>query len=149
MKRSPILLGSFWILIAILLLVLQIGDRPQIEISWKTESELNTAGFNVFRSDSPAGPFVRLNENIIPASDDPIAGDDYQFTDTDVELDDVYYYRLEDVEYDNSKELHDVIEARATGPSAWWLLLVFACFIIGTALISSAILSRRRTMREN
>jgi len=149
LKRSPILLGLFWILLAILLLISQLRNQPQIEISWETESEINTAGFYILRSDSPVGPFVRMNENIIPGADDPIAGGVYQFTDTDVQLDKVYYYRLEDVEYDNSTVLHEIIEAKATGSSSWLILLIFACFIIGISLLVLTIMNERKRLREN
>ena len=30
-------------------------------VEWTTASELNTAGFNLYRRDSPDGPFTRLN----------------------------------------------------------------------------------------
>ena len=40
--------------------------RP-IVVRWSTESEVNTAGFNVYRSDSEDGPWTKINSQLIPA----------------------------------------------------------------------------------
>ena len=82
-----------------------------IEISWQTESEFDTAGFNILRGDSQTGPFTRINDSIIPGSADPILGGSYQFIDMNVEPGLIYYYRLEDVECDSTTRAHEVIEA--------------------------------------
>lgn len=132
-----------------ILLISSYQTRPQIEIRWETESEINTAGFNILRSETPEGTYVRLNKTIIPAADDPIAGASYEFIDADVQLDRVYYYRLEDVEYDNSTEVHEVIEAEAAGRSWWLVLLTIACFIIGIILVMSTLLPNQNRLREN
>ena len=45
--------------------------RPII-VRWSTESEVNTAGFNVYRSGSEDGPWAKLNSKLIPGSPDPL-----------------------------------------------------------------------------
>jgi hypothetical protein len=68
-------------------------------VEWSTASELNTAGFNVLRSESPTGPFTRLNAEIIPAAPDPLVGSSYVYTDTNVTPGQSYTYQLEEVEF--------------------------------------------------
>lgn len=71
--------------------------RPII-VRWSTESEVNTAGFNVYRSGSENGPWAKLNTQLIPGSPDPLRGGSYVFTDTNVIADQTYWYELEEVE---------------------------------------------------
>ena len=71
--------------------------RPII-VRWSTESEVNTAGFNVYRSGSEEGPWAKLNTKLIPGSPDPLRGGSYVFTDTNVIADQTYWYELEEVE---------------------------------------------------
>jgi hypothetical protein len=84
-------------------------------VEWTTASELNTAGFNLYRRDSPDGPFTRLNEHLIPASPDPLIGGSYAFTDTNVVAGRTYYYQLEDVETSGATTRHGPIAAKAEG----------------------------------
>ncbi|NIN65277.1 MAG: hypothetical protein GTO63_11385, partial [Anaerolineae bacterium] len=43
-------------------------------VEWTTESEIDLAGFNLYRSERPDGPYVKVNEALIPASPDPLTG---------------------------------------------------------------------------
>lgn len=74
----------------------QLG-RP-IVIRWSTESEVNTAGFNIYRAESEAGPWTQINDRLIPGSPDPLRGNTYVFTDTEVLAGETYWYELEEVE---------------------------------------------------
>ena len=71
--------------------------RP-IVIRWSTESEVNTAGFNIYRAESEAGPWIQINDRLIPGSPDPLRGSTYVFTDTEVLAGKTYWYELEEVE---------------------------------------------------
>lgn len=71
--------------------------RP-IVVRWSTESEVNTAGFNVYRSTSEEGPWEKINLQLIPGSPDPLRGGSYVFTDTAVIAGQTYWYELEEVE---------------------------------------------------
>ena len=82
-------------------------------VEWTTESEFNLAGFNVYRSGDPAGSFLRLNDALIPASDDPVVRGSYTYTDTTAIAGVTYYYKLEDVELDGSSTMHGPIELAA------------------------------------
>ncbi len=143
MARITIIIGAFWLLLAIMILTSQYLLPSSIEISWETESEFDTVGFNVLRSDNATGPFTRINEITIPGSADPVAGGSYQFVDPDVEPGSTYYYRLEDVEYDNTTQVYEIIEA-VVEKQPWWIaILALACAIIGTVIVVQSILSQR------
>lgn len=69
-----------------------------IIISWSTETEVNTAGFNVYRALHEDGPWEKINPRLVPASPDPMRGGSYVFTDTNVIAGITYWYELEEVE---------------------------------------------------
>jgi len=93
-------------------------------VEWTTESEVNQAGFNIYRSENPGGPYVKLNDSLIPASPDPVTGGEYSFTDTTAEAGVTYYYQLEDVELDGKTTMHGPIMMIADGNTAtrWFQL---------------------------
>ncbi len=97
-RRVTLLLAIGLILAALAIVLFGAATPPAITVKWSTASELNTAGFNVLRSDNPNGPFARLNLEVIPASPDPLVGGSYVYTDTIVTPGQTYYYQLEEVE---------------------------------------------------
>ena len=108
-----------------------------VVVEWTTESEVDMAGFNLYRSESPDGPYVKVNATLIPGASDPLLGGQYAYTDTNVVAGQTYYYKLEDVELDGGTTLHGPIEvvAEAGSPSAfpnlvaWWLLAVLIAVV--------------------
>ena len=116
-----------------------------VVVEWTTESEVDLAGFNLYRSESPAGPYVKVNASLIPGASDPLLGGQYAYTDTNVVAGRTYYYKLEDVDLDGTTTLHGPIEvvAEAGSPSAfpnlaaWWpLAVLIVVLILGGALLS-------------
>jgi hypothetical protein len=120
-------------------------------VEWTTESEVDTAGFNIYRSESAEGPYIKINPELIPSSPDPILGGKYVYTDTNVVAGRTYYYKLEDVELGGTTTMHGPIEvlAETSSPSAFanlaalWPLAV----LIGVLVLGGVILSRRRSRR--
>ena len=88
-------------------------SRPAVLLEWKTASELNTVGFNLYRSEVENGPFERLNAQFLPSSTDPLAGGSYRYTDTQVETGKMYFYRLEEVEADGKTTILGEIQGKA------------------------------------
>jgi len=78
----------------------QPAGRPgqPIYIRWSTETEVNTAGFNVYRALDEDGPWEKINQRLVPGSPDPLRGGSYVFTDTNVIAGVAYWYELEEVE---------------------------------------------------
>ncbi|HET8948493.1 MAG TPA: hypothetical protein VFQ07_16050 [Candidatus Polarisedimenticolia bacterium] len=66
-----------------------------IVLEWTTAAERGLLGWNVYRSDSPSGPFVRLNRVAIPAYGDGGADIGYLFADDAVHPGHRYYYQVE------------------------------------------------------
>ncbi|MCP4661268.1 MAG: hypothetical protein GY856_38175 [bacterium] len=83
------------------------APRPgAIELSWKTEVELESNGFNVLRSTTPDGGFQRVNRALIAAGGGPAFGAGYNFIDDTAVPYTSYYYLLEDVDTSGVRTLH-------------------------------------------
>ena len=118
-------------------------------VEWTTESEFNLAGFNVYRSGDPEGSFLKLNDALIPASDDPVVRGSYTYTDTTAVAGVTYYYKLEDVQLDGSSTMHGPIELAAEGYTGSHLSVassVALAILVGLLLSAglTAMVSRRR-----
>lgn len=114
-----------------------------VVIDWSTASELNTAGFNLYRSESPDGPFSKINDNLIPASPDPLTGGSYSYTDKNVSPGRTYYYQLEDVEISGGLNRNEeTVKVKASGGGLIELLLAIG--FAGLSVISLVSVSRRK-----
>ena len=83
-------------------------EENQVIISWTTESELNNAGFNVFRSKSENSGYEKINETMIQARGDATSGATYTYVDMPDEAGN-YYYKLQDVSLDGNTGFHGPI----------------------------------------
>ena len=81
-------------------------NPPVVTLQWATGSEINTAGFNVYRSEQATGPFKRINATLIPASGSALTGARYAYQDATAERGRTYYYQLEDVELNGASVRH-------------------------------------------
>lgn len=98
------------------LLALLAGCAAPVRVTWKTETEMNTAGFNLYRSTSPDGPFIeKVNEQLIPPSADPLTGKEYTYVDTTAQAGITYYYELQEVERNGNVNKFGPITARTSG----------------------------------
>ena len=77
---------------------------PSVELEWRTATEINNRGFNVYRGTTDNfEEAVRLNSELIPGQGRGLAGGaTYTFTDTGVEPGHTYYYWLEDIDLYNN-----------------------------------------------
>jgi len=55
-------------------------QESKILVEWNTASEINTLGFNVYRSNTMDGDRIQLNDYLIPAKADPLIGGSYTYT---------------------------------------------------------------------
>lgn len=134
-----VLLGIMWIILALVIAALQFVVSPKIEIEWQTETEIDTAGFNIYRSETADGEYVRINDQIIPSQSDAVSGASYMFTDYGVERGRTYYYQLEDIEYDNSTRRHETLTGEVTGLNWWTVPLAVFSGIVGAIMIFSGL----------
>ena len=97
------------------------GDA--VRVTWETAMELDNLGFNLYRGASPAGPWTRLNAELIPAQHPgAVFGALYEWLDADVTPGAPAYYRLEDVDIHGASTFHGPIQAAPTEPSAVTLI---------------------------
>jgi hypothetical protein len=91
------------------------GDG-EVLVEWLTHSEIDNAGFNLYRTTSEGGPYTRINDSLIPGGDmGTDVGGYYAYTDNDVFSGITYYYILESVATDGFTELYGPASATLDG----------------------------------
>ncbi len=81
-----------------------------ILITWKTASEEEIVGFNLWRAEG-ADPFVKLNVSLIPAHVGSSQGYSYSYQDLDVTPGFAYYYKLEVLDIHGESTFHGPVPA--------------------------------------
>ncbi len=90
------------------------GKKNAVLLSWETVSELNTIGFNLYRSKSRDGYRKLLNSELISslASPGSLSGAVYTYKDKTAKPGVVYYYWLEEVDVYGRTELYGPEKAK-------------------------------------
>ncbi len=109
-------------------------QTPEIIIEWSTASELDTVGYNLYRSQAEDQTGEKVNQNLIPAGGDPLSGSDYSFVDKQVNAGQRYYYWLEDVGPTGNTNRHGPIQVEAK--REWGGLLAVA---LGVVMLGSVV----------
>ena len=83
--------------------------RPTLEdgkviIHWTTESELDNAGFNIYRSETRNGEFKQVNAQLIEGAGTTGERTVYEWVDTSAKPGVVYYYQIEDVSFAGERQ---------------------------------------------
>ena len=60
-----VMMGIFWLLLAGALLLYQLTNPVTVKVNWETATELDTAGFFLYRSSSADGDFELINDTMI------------------------------------------------------------------------------------
>ena len=87
------------------------AQNRKVILSWSTGSEIDTAGFNIYRADVENGNYSKINTSLIPAEGSPTRGASYEFTDTDVQNRKIYFYKLEDIDLNGKSIKHGPVSA--------------------------------------
>jgi hypothetical protein len=92
------------------------GGADRVRLDWETATELDCAGFHIWRSETKDGNYKRINKELIPAQGGGSWGATYQVTDDRVVAGRTYYYKLEDVNFAGNSTLHGPVSARVRAP---------------------------------
>jgi flagellar basal body-associated protein FliL len=112
-------------------------QQASVIIDWTTASEIDTAGFNVYRSMQSDLGYRRVNAALIPASQEPLTGGVYSYTDFGVEPGKIYFYLLEDVSMDGQVTRHGPIEVKAQ--ANYWLNFSILIILLAIAILIVAV----------
>ena len=104
--------------------------RPELEdgeivIRWTTESELDNAGFNIYRSDARDGEFKKVNAALIQGNGTTGERSTYKWVDESAKPGAVYYYQIEDVSFAGERQtlattrLKGLISAKNKATTIW------------------------------
>jgi len=89
-----------------------------VVVGWTTGSEVDTAGFNIWRSSAATGSFTKANAAVIPAQGTGVGGASYTWTDTNVSAGQTWYYKLEDIDTHSVSTLHGPVSATVGATSS-------------------------------
>lgn len=147
-QRVLVWLGMLWLGLAAAILVTQLIRQPQIQVVWQTESEFETAGYNIYRSEFPTGEFTRINDVMIQSVPDAFAGGEYVYEDTAVEVAKTYYYRLEEVELDGTVTFYDADPDEPISGAfhrlEWWAIIITPLStLVGILLLSQGLRTKK------
>lgn len=84
-----------------------------IDLVWKTGSEVNNAGFHLWRADGTDGAYARITDALIPAKGNSFTGASYLEKDADVITGQSYSYKLEDVDLAGVSTFHGPVAVTA------------------------------------
>ncbi len=87
------------------------ASNGRVKLEWVTESEIDNAGFNIWRADAEDGEYVKLNDEIIPAKGSATKGAKYVFTDKTAKNRNTYFYKLQDIDVYGISTFHGPVSA--------------------------------------
>jgi hypothetical protein len=73
-------------------------------VRWTTASEVDNFGYHVYRGDTPEGPWTRITESPIAGAGTTDLTTRYEWTDDTFEPDHEYFYWVEAIAMDGSRE---------------------------------------------
>ena len=79
-------------------------EDGKVVIHWTTESELDNAGFNIYRSETRNGEFKQVNAQLIEGAGTTGERNTYKWVDTTAKPGVVYYYQIEDVSFAGERQ---------------------------------------------
>ena len=74
-------------------------------IQWQTESEIDTEGFTLKRSETKDGVYLPINGLFISSTGSSISGASYSYQDTQIEIGKTYYYQLIEIDSNNNAKV--------------------------------------------
>ena len=134
-QRLLIVLGLIWLVLGLAMVVGPFSEPSPVLIEWQTETEMDIAGFHIYRSEAGVGTFERINQQLIPARGSAVAGDLYTFVDENVEAGTTYTYQLVDVELDNTTQEQQRFQHEVPRVEQWIVILALFSIVVGILLL--------------
>jgi hypothetical protein len=88
----------------------KVNGDGSVTLAWETASEVDNAGFNIYRSKRIDGTDKKVNGKLIPAQGNGAFGASYSFEDTPGSG--TFYYKLEDVDSNGVRTMHGPVKVR-------------------------------------
>ena len=82
-----------------------------ILLTWETASEIDNAGFHLWRGEEKGEEYIRITKHLIPAEGGFSWGAEYEYDDFDVTPGQTYYYKLEDIDNIGNSSFHGPVSA--------------------------------------
>ncbi len=89
------------------------AEGDGIRLAWATASEIDLAGFNLWRSTASDGTYAKINAALIDALGGPTQPASYSFDDPNLAHGTLYFYKLEDVDTSGHGTFHGPVWAKA------------------------------------
>jgi len=86
-----------------------------VTLAWETGTEVDNAGFNLYRATAAEGTYTKVNAALIAAEGDPVSGASYSFLDEGL-APGTYYYKLEDVDLNGVVTKHGPVSGTVMPP---------------------------------
>jgi hypothetical protein len=129
-------------------LAVRIGSPARVVITWETVSEVETAAFHIYRSESPEGDYSPVTETPVPAQGDPLVGASYRYEDESVIWGQRYFYQLEEVELDGARTRYPEVVAGRAGLGWGWALASGSSLAALGAVAAGVFIRVRRSTSE-
>lgn len=88
------------------------GSYNRVLLEWETATEMDNAGFHIWRSETAQGPFTRITEQLIPAQGGSTWGANYEYWDEGLSSGQFWFYKLEDIDFAGQSRFHGPVGAR-------------------------------------
>jgi len=85
--------------------------NKEVILEWKTESEIDNVGFNLYRATSANGEYVQINGSLFTTQGSSTQVASYEFTDKNVKNRKTYWYKLEDIDLNGVSTFHGPVSA--------------------------------------
>jgi hypothetical protein len=91
-----------------------------VKIFWEAESQQENLGWNIYRSETKDGKFVKINGDLIKGAGTTANPMKYSFIDKDAKKGKIYYYYLEDISFNGEKHRTDDIKSIPVNKITSW-----------------------------
>ncbi|MEM7336611.1 MAG: hypothetical protein AAF490_31315 [Chloroflexota bacterium] len=114
MNKNRLLIVAWVVLLG--LGAFQLVSPPSVLIEWETQTETNSAGFNLYRQQESRLEQTQLNSTLIASQGSSSRGAVYRFTDNSLQKGNTYLYFLEEIELDGTAVSHPTFSQTARVP---------------------------------